>query len=61
MPTLAERNNETEDELKRRTEQRTLEMGVTYSFSEYIESMEKYLLKLEKRVETLEKKLKTKT
>ena len=57
MPTLAERNKETEDELKRRIEQRTLEMGITYSFSEYIESMEKYLLMLENRVEMLEKKL----
>ncbi len=57
MPTLEERKNETEDELKRRVEQRTLEMGITYSFSEYIESMEKYLLTLENRVEMLEKKL----
>ena len=57
MPTLEERKNETEDELKRRIEQRTLEMGVTYSYSEYIESMEKYLLTLESRVEMLEKKL----
>ncbi len=61
MPTLEERNKEAEEDLKIRVEQRTLEMGITYSFSEYIESMEKYLLKLEKRVETLEKKLKTKT
>ncbi len=57
MPTLEERNKETEDELRRRIEQRTLEMGITYSFSEYIESMEKYLLTLERRVETLENKM----
>jgi hypothetical protein len=61
MPTLEERNKETEDELKRRIEQRTLEMGITYSFSEYIEQMEKYLLSLENRVEMLEKKLRKKT
>ena len=57
MPTLRERETETEEELKRRVEQRTLEMGITYSFSEYIESMEKYLLTLETRVDELEKKL----
>ena len=57
MPTLLERQNETEEELKRRVEQRTLSMEISYSFSEYIESMEKYLLTLENRVETLEKKL----
>jgi hypothetical protein len=57
MPTLDERNRETEDELKRRIEQRTLEMGITYTFSEYVEMMEKYLLSLESRVEILEKKL----
>lgn len=61
MPTLEERNKETGNELKKRIEQRTLEMGITYSFSEYIEGMEKYLLALENRVETLEKRLKTKT
>lgn len=61
MPTLAQRNKETEEELKRRIEQRTLEMGITYSFSKYIEDMEKYLLALENRVETLEERLKTKT
>ena len=57
MPTLRERETETEEEFKRRIEQRTLEMGITYSFSEYIESMEKYLLTLETRVDELEKKL----
>jgi len=61
MPTLSERQKETKEELKRRIEQRTLEMGITYSFSEYVESMEKYLLALENRVETLEKKLSKKT
>ncbi|MCK5310606.1 MAG: hypothetical protein KAJ62_00755 [Desulfobacteraceae bacterium] len=61
MPTLAERNKETEAELKRRIEQRTLEMGITYSFSEYIESMQKYLLLLENRVDMLEKRLNKKT
>ncbi len=60
MPTLLERQKETEDQLKRRIEQRTVEMGITYSFSEYIESMEKYLLTLENRVEELEKKIKQK-
>ncbi|MCK5098589.1 MAG: hypothetical protein KAR45_10835 [Desulfobacteraceae bacterium] len=57
MPTLRERETETEEEFKRRIEQRTLEMGITYSFSEYIESMEKYLLTLETRVDELENKL----
>ena len=61
MPTLEERNKETEDEFRRRIEQRTLEMGITYSFSEYIEQMEKYLLALENRVEILEQKLRKKT
>ena len=60
MSTLAERNKETEEDIKKRVEQRTLEMGITYSFSQYIESMEKYLLTLEDRVEMLEKKLKKK-
>jgi len=57
MPTLAERNKETVDELEQRIKQRTIEMGINYTFSEYIEMMEKYLLALENRVETLEKKL----
>ena len=61
MPTLAEKNKETEEDIKKRVEQRTLEMGITYSFSQYIEAMEKYLLTLEDRVEMLEKKLRKKT
>ena len=61
MPTLNEREKETDEELQRRVERRTLEMGITYSFSEYIESMEKYLLTLETRVDELEKKLSKKT
>lgn len=60
MPTLAEKNKETEEDIKKRVEQRTLEMGITYSFSQYIEAMEKYLLTLEDRVEMLEKKLRKK-
>ncbi len=57
MPKLEERKNETEEELERRIEKRTLEMGITYSFSQYIEELEEYLLKLEDRVHSLEKKL----
>ncbi|MCD4744570.1 MAG: hypothetical protein K8R67_19070 [Desulfobacteraceae bacterium] len=57
MPTLTEKNKETEEDIRKRVEQRTLEMGITYSFSQYIESIEKYLITLEDRVEMLEKKL----
>lgn len=54
MPTLEERLRETQGELNQRLEARTLEMGITYTFSQYLEQMETYLLALEKRVKTLE-------
>lgn len=56
MPTLEERENETEKQLRARLEKRTVEMGITYSFAEYLEMMEKYLLQLERRVKELEDK-----
>ena len=56
MPTLEERSNETEKQLRARLEKRTIEMGITYSFAEYLEMMEKYLLQLERRVKELEDK-----
>ena len=56
MPTLEERENETEQQLKARMDKRTIEMGITYSFAEYLEMMEKYLLQLERRVKHLEEK-----
>lgn len=56
MPTLEKRENETEQQLKARMDKRTVEMGITYSFAEYLEMMEKYLLQLERRVKQLEDK-----
>ncbi|MFO7885776.1 MAG: hypothetical protein R6U68_13240 [Desulfobacteraceae bacterium] len=56
MPTLEERQQESKKDLKARLEKRSLEMGITYSFSEYIEMMETYLLELERRVTSLEKR-----
>ncbi len=56
MPTLEERANETPGELDKRIEARTLEMGITYTFSQYLEQMETYLLQLEQRVRELEAK-----
>lgn len=56
MPTLEERENETEEQLKARMDKRTIEMGITYSFAEYLEMMEKYLLQMERRVKHLEEK-----
>lgn len=56
MPTLEERIQETGEELHQRLEARTLEMGITYTFSQYLEQMESYLLALEKRVKLLEAK-----
>ncbi|MEA2061283.1 MAG: hypothetical protein U9P10_12410 [Thermodesulfobacteriota bacterium] len=56
MPTLEERKQESKKNLKARLEKRSLEMGITYSFSEYIEMMETYLLELERRVTSLEKR-----
>lgn len=57
MPTLEERQKETQAEKHIRIEQRTVAMGITYSFSEYIDMMEQYILELEQRVKTLEKRL----
>lgn len=54
MPTLEQREKETPEELKQRLEARTLEMGITYTFSQYLEQMETYLLQLERRVMELE-------
>lgn len=56
MPTLEERIQETGEELNQRLEVRTLEMGITHTFSYYLEQMESYLLALEKRVKALEAK-----
>jgi len=56
MPTLEERKQENKKDFKARLEKRSLEMGITYSFSEYIEMMETYLLELERRVTSLEKR-----
>ncbi|MCG8639121.1 MAG: hypothetical protein MI862_05270 [Desulfobacterales bacterium] len=58
MPTLEERLNEDQEELNQRIEARTLEMGVTHTFAQYLEQMETYLLQLEQRVATLEAQLK---
>ncbi len=57
MPTLEERQNESKEELNSRLESKTLEMGITYTFAQYLESMETYLLHMEQRVKTLEKQL----
>ncbi|MBI9086585.1 MAG: hypothetical protein JEZ11_23510 [Desulfobacterales bacterium] len=54
MPTLEERKMESTDDLRDRLEARTRELGITYTFSQYMEMMETYLLKLEKRVKRLE-------
>jgi ribose 1,5-bisphosphokinase PhnN len=54
MPTLEERSRESAEELNQRLEAKTLEMGITYTFAQYLEQMETYLLQLEKRVRTLE-------
>ncbi len=56
MPSLEDRDRETQEELNRRLEARTLEMGITYTFAQYLEQMETYLLQLEERVKTLEAK-----
>lgn len=61
MPTLEERANETPEELEKRLEARTVEMGITYTFSMYLEQMETYLLQLERRVRELENKKGIKT
>lgn len=54
MPTLEEREKETQEELNQRLENRTIEMGVTFTFAQYLEQMETYLLQLERRVKELE-------
>ena len=54
MPTLEERSSESSEELKLRLEAKTRELGITYSFAQYLEQMELYLLELEKRVSNLE-------
>lgn len=56
MPTLEERVQETQEQTHQRIEARTLEMGITYTFSQYLEQMETYLLELEQRVRDLESK-----
>ena len=56
MPTLEERSNESPEELNARLEAKTLEMGITFTFAQYLEQMETYLLQLEKRVQELEAK-----
>ena len=56
MPTLEERKMESTDDLRDRLEARTRELGITYTFSQYMEMMETYLLKLEQRVTQLEGK-----
>ena len=54
MPTLEERGAETQEELNLRLENRTIEMGITFTFARYLEQMETYLLQLEQRVQELE-------
>ena len=54
MPTLEERGAETQEELNLRLENRTIEMGITFTFARYLEQMETYLLQLEQRVKELE-------
>ncbi len=57
MPTLEERRAETQDDLNLRLENRTIEMGITFTFARYLEQMETYLLQMEKRVKELETRL----
>ena len=54
MPTLEERANESPENLRQRLESKTLEMGITYTFAQYLDQMETYLLQLESRVKKLE-------
>jgi predicted nucleic acid-binding Zn-ribbon protein len=54
MPTLEERHNEHPEELRQRLEAKTRELGITYTFAQYLEQMETYLLRLEQRVKDLE-------
>ena len=56
MPTLEERKMEKAEDLRQRLEARTRELGISYTFAQYMEMMETYLLKLELRVKQLEEK-----
>lgn len=56
MTTSNENTPLTSEELRQKIEARSYEMGISYTFSQYIEQMEAYLLELEDRVRTLEKK-----
>lgn len=56
MPTLEEREMESDFELQQRIYDRQRDLGISHNFSEYIEMMEKYLLHLERRVCDLENK-----
>lgn len=56
MPTLDQRSKETPEERNERLEAKTLEMGITFTFAQYLDQMESYLLQLEKRVQALEAK-----
>ena len=57
MPTLEERQKESRADLGQRLDAKTLEMGITHTFAQYLEQMETYLLQLENRVKTLEERL----
>ncbi|MFH2093904.1 MAG: hypothetical protein ABIJ31_16210 [Pseudomonadota bacterium] len=57
MPTLEERQTESREDLNQRLEAKTLEMGITHTFAQYLEQMETYLLQLEQRVKTLETRM----
>jgi len=54
VPTLEERSKESQEDLNQRLEEKTLELGITYTFARYLEQMETYLLQLEQRVTLLE-------
>lgn len=56
MPTIEERNRESETELQQRLYDRQRDLGISNTFSEYVEMLEKYLLQLERRVSSLERK-----
>lgn len=60
MPTLEERLNESQEQKNQRIEGKTLEMGITYTFAQYLEQMETYLLQLEQRVKSLEQQIDSK-
>ncbi|MCP4023887.1 MAG: hypothetical protein GY729_18730 [Desulfobacteraceae bacterium] len=54
MPTLEERCKETPEARDQRLEDRTIEMGISLTLSNYIEEMEVYLLQMERRIQKLE-------